>query len=36
VNINLLSPGRLVDAASGNAVLNGSPVRVEHAAPTRI
>lgn len=28
-NINLLSPGRLVDEASGNAVLNGIPVRVE-------
>lgn len=28
VNINLLSPARLVDAASGNAVLNGIPVRV--------
>lgn len=28
VNINLLSPGRLVDEASGNAVLNGIPVQV--------
>lgn len=28
VNINLLSPARLVDAASGNAVLNGIPVQV--------
>jgi anaerobic selenocysteine-containing dehydrogenase len=28
VNINLLSPGPLVDVASGNAVLNGIPVRV--------
>jgi anaerobic selenocysteine-containing dehydrogenase len=28
VNVNLLSPARLVDAASGNAVLNGIPVRV--------
>lgn len=32
VNINLLSPARLVDAASGNAVLNGIPVRVERVA----
>lgn len=31
VNINLLSPARLVDAASGNAVLNGIPVRVRRA-----
>ncbi|WP_077033429.1 molybdopterin-dependent oxidoreductase [Pelomonas sp. KK5] len=28
VNYNLLSPGPLVDAASGNAMLNGIPVRV--------
>lgn len=28
VNINLLSPAAMVDAASGNAVLNGIPVRV--------
>ena len=28
VNINLLSPGPFVDAASGNAVLNGIPVQV--------
>jgi anaerobic selenocysteine-containing dehydrogenase len=34
VNINLLSPGRLVDAASGNAVLNGIPVRVERVTAT--
>lgn len=32
VNINVLSPGRLVDVASGNAVLNGIPVRVERTA----
>lgn len=32
VNINLLSPARLVDAASGNAVLNGIPVRVVRVA----
>lgn len=29
VNTNLLSPGRLVDVPSGNAVVNGFPVRVE-------
>ncbi|CAN5340812.1 molybdopterin-dependent oxidoreductase [soil metagenome] len=28
ININLLSPGPFVDAASGNAVLNGIPVSV--------
>ena len=28
VNINLLSPGHLVDVASGNAVLNGIPVQI--------
>ncbi|MDB5870101.1 MAG: hypothetical protein JWP96_2433 [Polaromonas sp.] len=28
ININLLSPGPLVDAASGNAVLNGIPVSI--------
>ncbi len=32
VNINLLSPAAMVDAASGNAVLNGIPVRVERVA----
>lgn len=32
VNINLLSPGSLVDEASGNAVLNGIPVRVRAVA----
>lgn len=32
VNINLLSPGPMVDEASGNAVLNGIPVRVTRAA----
>lgn len=32
VNINLLSPAAMVDAASGNAVLNGIPVRVTRAA----
>jgi len=31
VNINLLSPGSLVDEASGNAVLNGIPVHIERA-----
>lgn len=31
VNINLLSPAAMVDAASGNAVLNGIPVRVTRA-----
>ena len=36
VNINVLSPGRLVDAASGNAVLNGIPVRVERAKSTNM
>ena len=30
-NFNILSPGTLVDAPSGNAVLNGIPVRVEPA-----
>jgi len=40
VNINLLSPGRLVDEASGNAVLNGIAVQItrvgdaERASPT--
>lgn len=33
VNINLLSPGPLVDAASGNAVLNGIPVDVTLVEP---
>ena len=28
ININLLSPGPFVDAASGNAVLNGIPVQI--------
>jgi hypothetical protein len=28
VNTNVLSPGPLVDAASGNAVLNGIPVTI--------
>jgi anaerobic selenocysteine-containing dehydrogenase len=32
VNINLLSPAAMVDAASGNAVLNGIPVRVTRVA----
>jgi anaerobic selenocysteine-containing dehydrogenase len=32
ININLLSPGPLVDAASGNAVLNGIPVSVSPVA----
>lgn len=32
VNFNLLSPGPLVDAASGNAVLNGIPVQVSRRA----
>tara|TARA_B100001105_G_scaffold241352_1_gene220695 strand:+ start:4927 stop:7167 length:2241 start_codon:yes stop_codon:yes gene_type:complete len=32
VNINLLSPGPMVDEASGNAVLNGIPVRVRAVA----
>ena len=31
VNFNLLSPGPLVDAASGNAVLNGIPVTIAAA-----
>ena len=33
VNINLLSPAAMVDAASGNAVLNGIPVRVAKVMP---
>jgi anaerobic selenocysteine-containing dehydrogenase len=32
VNTNLLSPAAMVDAASGNAVLNGIPVRVTPVA----
>ena len=32
VNINLLSPGPLVDEASGNAVLNGIPVQLRRVA----
>lgn len=32
ININLLSPGPLVDVASGNAVLNGIPVSVRKLA----
>lgn len=34
ININLLSPGPLVDAASGNAVLNGIPVSVRRLSDT--
>ena len=33
VNSNLLADGDLFDPLSGNAVLNGIPVRVEAAAP---
>ncbi|MAT50522.1 MAG: molybdopterin dinucleotide-binding protein [Porticoccaceae bacterium] len=29
VNINILSPGRMIDEPSGNAVLNGIPVHLE-------
>ena len=37
VNINLLSPGPLVDVASGNAVLNGIPVSVKRLVdPSRV
>jgi hypothetical protein len=32
VNSNLLGDGELIDPLSGNAVLNGIPVRVEPAA----
>jgi anaerobic selenocysteine-containing dehydrogenase len=32
VNTNILTPGTLVDAISGNAVLNGIPVRIRAAA----
>jgi anaerobic selenocysteine-containing dehydrogenase len=32
ININLLSPAAMVDVASGNAVLNGIPVRVARVA----
>ena len=32
-NTNILSPGTLVDAISGNAVLNGIPVQVSRAEP---
>ncbi|MFA7553490.1 MAG: molybdopterin-dependent oxidoreductase [Spongiibacteraceae bacterium] len=32
VNINQLSPGRMVDEASGNAVLNGIPITLEKIA----
>ena len=35
VNINLLSPGPMVDMASGNAVLNGIPVRLQHVSKTK-
>jgi anaerobic selenocysteine-containing dehydrogenase len=35
VNINLLSPGPMVDTASGNAVLNGIPVRLQHVSKTK-
>lgn len=34
-NTNVLSPGTLVDAISGNAVLNGIPVEVRKAAAQR-
>jgi anaerobic selenocysteine-containing dehydrogenase len=36
VNSNRLSPGRLVDEASGNAVVNGVPVMVAKAADAEI
>ena len=32
-NTNILSPGTMVDAISGNAVLNGIPVQVSRAEP---
>jgi hypothetical protein len=35
VNINLLSPGPMVDTASGTAVLNGIPVRLQHVSKTK-
>ena len=35
VNTNILAPGRLVDALSGNAVVNGYPVTVTPVDPTQ-
>src|SRR3546814_1701463 len=32
-NTNILSPGTMVDAISGNAVLNGIPVQVRRVDP---